>query len=127
MVDSLKNFKASTVNWTEARDKMRGDGTLSNPIRLRELNDQIMNLERTFLLPQGLPGRPDIRNALFSPAKFNAYGGAAFPGISDLLFGWEKLDNESRVIRFEEIKKHLSDLMIILRQAASWLSTEYHM
>ena len=42
--------------------------------RLRELNDQIMNLERTFILPKGLPGRPEMRNALFSPAKFNAYG-----------------------------------------------------
>ena len=90
-----------------------------------------MNLERTFLLPQGLPGRPGIRNALFSPAKFNAYGeifleyvlfhilctgGAAFPGISDLLFGWEKLEKEERLSRFEEVKKHLKDLMVIFIQ-----------
>ena len=89
MLESLKMFKTATMKWTQARDRMASDGTLENPIRwklyfpsvtnnpfsrLRELNDQIMNLERTFLLPQGLPGRPEIRNALFSPAKFNAYG-----------------------------------------------------
>ena len=51
-------------------------------------------------------------------------GGAAFPGISDLLHEVEKLDTGERRERFKEIRKHLSDLMIVLRQAASWLSTE---
>ena len=40
----------------------------------RVLNDQLMLLERVFLLPKGLPGRPDVRHALFSPANFDAYG-----------------------------------------------------
>lgn len=125
MLKSLNTFKMAAEKWTEGKSQMESDGTLSNPIRLRELNDQIMNLERTFLLPKGLPGRPEIRNALFSPAKFNAYGGAAFPGISDLLFDWEKLAKDERITRFEEVKRHLSDLMLIFRQAASWLSLEY--
>ena len=40
----------------------------------RRINDVLMMLERTFLLPQGLPGRPEYRHALFSPAKFDSYG-----------------------------------------------------
>ena len=51
-------------------------------------------------------------------------GGAAFPGISDLLHDIENLEEGKRKERIRNIKKHLSDLMIILQQAASWLSIE---
>ena len=117
-------------------------GELEKPLRLRELNDQVdgkavlhcnalhwqvMRLERVFLLLDGLPDRPFSRNALFSPAKFNKYGGAAFPGVSDLLYGLAELEAEPRLQRAEQLKKHLSDLMIIFRQAASWLDTDYHL
>ena len=55
--------------------------------------------------------------------KNNIYGGAAFPGISDLLFDLDTLSVEEKMERRKEIQKHLSDIMIILRQAASWLTT----
>ena len=42
--------------------------------RLRALNDQLMLLERVFILPRGLPDRPGVRHALFTPSKFNSYG-----------------------------------------------------
>jgi len=80
-----------------------------------------MKFERVWLLPQGLPGRPSIRHAIFSPAKFNSYGGAAFPGISDLLHEVDKLSEEEKKERFTELRRHLSDLMILFRQAAAWL------
>ena len=38
------------------------------------LNDKLMLLERVFLLPQGLPDRLNVRNAMFSPSKQNSYG-----------------------------------------------------
>ena len=41
-------------------------------------------------------GRPGVRNAIFAPAKFNSYGGAAFPGISDLLHEIEELDPKAK-------------------------------
>ena len=91
------------------------------------INDQIMKFERVWIMPKGLPGRETIRHAIFSPAKFNAYGGAAFPGISDLLHEVEKLEEEERAARFLELRKHLSDLMILFRQAASWLQPFDHL
>ena len=72
---------------------MRLSGELENPLTLRMVNDQIMKLERVWLLPQvhqslplsiltifyppvtqGLPGRPAIRHAVFGPSKSNSYG-----------------------------------------------------
>ena len=93
----------------------------SNPMMMRMINDQMMGVERVFVIPGGLPERPDTRHAIFAPAKFNAYGASAFPGISDLSFEIEKLTGQAKLDRWEEIKKHLSDLMIIVKSAAAYL------
>eukprot|EP00092_Neocalanus_flemingeri_P089241 GFUD01112903.1.p1 GENE.GFUD01112903.1~~GFUD01112903.1.p1 ORF type:complete len:755 (-),score=192.43 GFUD01112903.1:119-2383(-) len=124
MTESLNGFKLSVNKWTEMRKEIENTGALDDLFSQRILNDQIMLLERTFLLPQGLPGRHNYRHALFSPAKFDSYSGAAFPGIGDLLHGVDKLSKEEKTARFKEVRKHLSDLMIVFRQAASWLSDD---
>ena len=67
MVESLTQFKSVLETWTGDLPEDR--------LRLRMKNDQLMMLERIFLLPEGLPGRKNYRHALFSPSKFNSYGG----------------------------------------------------
>lgn len=101
--------------------EMEGSGDLEDPLKARILNDQLMKLERVWLLPNGVPGRPFIRHSIFSPAKFNSYGGASFSGIGDLLHEIEDLEEEETQRRWEELRRHLSDLMIVFRQAAAWL------
>ena len=66
-------------------------------------------------------GRPGVRNAIFAPAKFNSYGGAAFPGISDLLHEIEELDPKAKSERYKELKRHVSDLMIMIQEASRFL------
>jgi hypothetical protein len=92
-----------------------------SPVRLRILNDQIMQLPRVFNMPSGIPGRPLIRNALFAPGKFNTYGSSALPGITDLLHEINDLETTAKEQRWEEIKRHLSDLMIMIQEAARYL------
>ena len=93
-----------------------------DPMALRIANDQMMQLERVFNMPAGIPGRPEIRNAIFAPSKFNSYGGAAFPAIGDLLHEIEKLTGEEKETRWKEIKRHVSDLMIMVNEAARFLN-----
>jgi len=118
--ESFEVLKSSVSKWKSQMSTQKLDDLPSQ----RRINDVLMMLERTFLLPQGLPGRPEYRHALFSPAKFDSYAGASFPGIQDLLHDLESLSEEEKKLRFKEVRKHLSDLMIILRQAASWLSLD---
>ena len=40
--------------------------------------------------------------------------------FADLLHGIGDLNNEEKGKRLVELRKHLSDLMIVLRQATSW-------
>ena len=66
-------------------------------------------------------GRPGVRNAIFAPAKFNGYASSAFPGISDLLHEIDDLDEESKSARWKKIRRHLSDLMIMIQEAERFL------
>jgi hypothetical protein len=76
MLEKMAGFKMAAERWTARRDALIQEGQLllADSFQLRALNDQLMMLERVFLLPRGLPGRPDVRHALFSPANFDAYG-----------------------------------------------------
>ena len=89
----LQDFKTASSEWVLRTEGMRERGELKDPLTLRMVNDQIMKLERVWLLPQvhqslplsilticyppvtqGLAGRPAIRHAVFGPSKSNSYG-----------------------------------------------------
>ena len=98
MIESLMDFKSAIENWTSELQSLQRTGELEDRLRLRMMNDQLMMLERIFILPDGIPGRKNYRHALFSPSKFNSYGlsdlimflskicypaaGSAYPGIA---------------------------------------------
>ncbi len=115
---AIDEFEKATQKFMSHIEDVKSSG---NPMQLRMVNDQMMQLERVFNTPTGLPGRPDIRNAIFAPGKFNAYAGGAFPGISDLLHEIDDLSPPEKSQRVSEIKRHLSDLMIMIQEAASFL------
>ena len=117
--EAVDNFEKATQEFTTNLEKLKNS---LDPMELRIANDQMMQLERVFNMPYGIPGRPGIRNAIFAPAKFNSYGGAAFPGISDLLHEIDDLPKEENVKRWKEVKRHVSDLMIMVNEAARFLN-----
>ena len=127
LLTSIEEFKTASISWSARRNDMKMSSQLDDPLKARMINDQIMKFERLWILPKGLPGRGAIRHAIFSPAKFNLYGGAAFPGISDLLHELQKLEGEERASKLLELRKHLSDLMILFKQASSWLQPFNHL
>ncbi len=92
-----------------------------DPLKIRMLNDQMLLLDRIFIIPEGLPQRPASRHAIFNPGRFNHYGSSTFSGISDLVHEIDRLSCKKQLKRWELIKKHVSDLMIIVRSATSFL------
>ena len=64
MLESLTQFKSAVETWT--RD-------LEDRLRLRMKNDQLMMLERIFLLPEA---RKNYRHALISPSRLNSQSGS---------------------------------------------------
>ena len=94
-----------------------------DPLKLRMINDQLMQMEKVFIMDGGIPLRDETRHAIFAPGKFNAYGGGGFPAISDLLYEHDKLveDSPEYTKRWDLIKRHVSDLMIMTQNAARYL------
>ena len=48
----LQDFKTASSEWVLRTEGMRERGELKDPLTLRMVNDQIMRLERVWLLPQ---------------------------------------------------------------------------
>ncbi|XP_066957621.1 N-acetylated-alpha-linked acidic dipeptidase 2-like [Macrobrachium rosenbergii] len=116
--ESAHNFTTATAIFAQKLDSVKD--TL-DPVMLRAVNDQMMKLEQVFIMPRGLPGRPTIRHAIFAPSQFDSYAAAGFPGISDLLYKIGDLQEEELIKRQKEIRRHISDLTILLQKASGFL------
>ncbi|XP_057612271.1 glutamate carboxypeptidase 2 isoform X2 [Chionomys nivalis] len=91
----------------------------SNPMSLRIMNDQLMYLERAFIDPLGLPGRPFYRHIIYAPSSHNKYAGESFPGIYDALFDIESKGDPSKAWR--EVKRQISIAAFTVQAAAETL------
>lgn len=117
---AIKDFDATASTWNTRR---LSKAIQEDPLALRILNDQVMKLDRAFLLPEGLPERIEFRHAIISPSEHDSYGAGSFPGISDLLFHFDFLSPEEQLVRTEKLDRHLSDLMILIKNAANFLKS----
>ena len=47
--------------------------------------------------------------------------GTSFPGIRDLMHDFDKRRENEKNAVIERVRKHLSEIMIVFRQAKNWL------
>jgi len=104
-------------------DTIASQVAATRPEMVRQINDQIRGFERNFLLAEGLPDRIQYRHVIVAPSLFDAYGGSAFPGVGDLLYRIQEQDTGSeehtRLVKL--LRKHVSDLMIVVKRATRHL------
>ena len=75
----MEEFKKSATDWHIRFNESLSEIT-SKPFMAKAMNDQMMNLDKMFLLKDGLPGRKVYSHAIISPSNFNSYGSGYFPG-----------------------------------------------
>ncbi|XP_058042113.1 N-acetylated-alpha-linked acidic dipeptidase 2-like isoform X3 [Ahaetulla prasina] len=92
---------------------------MNNPIAVRRMNDQLMFLERAFIDPLGLPGRPFYRHVVFAPSSRNKYAGMSFPGIYDALFDIGSRTDPQKA--WKEVKRQISIAAFTVQAAAGIL------
>ncbi|XP_034264175.1 N-acetylated-alpha-linked acidic dipeptidase 2-like isoform X1 [Pantherophis guttatus] len=92
---------------------------MNNPIAVRSMNDQLMFLERAFIDPLGLPGRPFYRHIVFAPSSRNKYAGMSFPGIYDALFDIGSRTDPQKA--WKEVKRQISIAAFTVQAAAGIL------
>ena len=49
------------------------------------LNASLRAVEEDFLIPEGLPGRPWFRHAIFAPGEYTGYAAVVIPGVNEAL------------------------------------------
>jgi N-acetylated-alpha-linked acidic dipeptidase len=85
----FEEAKKSASRFTAAAQKLArklgatgADGGASGG-RLAEANQALMEVERSFLLSDGLPGRAWFRHAFYAPGVYTGYSAVIFPGVRE--------------------------------------------
>jgi len=113
LANQIKQFSRNAVAFEKRKAEARNTQDFA---KLRILNDQMMNMERAFIWPFGLPGRKIIRHVLFAPQMHNNYGSSSFPGITDALFDIEKTND------WKLVKEQVSIAITCVREAGKILA-----
>ncbi|NXL05603.1 FOLH1 carboxypeptidase, partial [Mesembrinibis cayennensis] len=115
LFSAVKNFTEVAASFHERLQQI----DINNLIAVRSLNDQLMFLERAFIDPLGLPGRPFYRHVVFAPSSHNKYAGESFPGIYDAMFDIKNKANQHEA--WEEVKRQISIAAFTVQAAAETL------
>ncbi|XP_071288893.1 putative N-acetylated-alpha-linked acidic dipeptidase isoform X1 [Agelaius tricolor] len=115
LFSAVKNFTEAAATFHERLQQIN----LNNLLAIRSLNDQLMFLERAFIDPLGLPGRPFYRHVIFAPSSHNKYTGESFPGIYDAMFDIESKADQREA--WEEVKRQISIAAFTVQAAADTL------
>ncbi|KAL0973452.1 hypothetical protein UPYG_G00203830 [Umbra pygmaea] len=116
LFSAVQNFTVAARGFHERLETL----DRKDPIQVRMANDQLMYLERAFVDPLGLPGRPFYRHVIFAPSSHNKYAGESFPGIYDALFDIEHAANP--VLAWEEVRRQISIAAFTVHAAAMTLT-----
>ena len=69
LLEAITKFENATDDW-HARLSMDLGDIEQQPLMAKYINDQMMNLDKTFLLQTGLPERPIYRHVAMSSLDF---------------------------------------------------------
>ena len=80
LVAAIKAFESQATILDAATDALsKRDGVPQG--QLSRVNDALTQVERAFLLPKGLPGRPWFKHAIYAPGLTTGYAAWPMPGV----------------------------------------------
>jgi len=81
--NGLETLKASTDRYQQAFAKAQQDG--STLAKAAAVNTRLMQTERAFLLPEGLPDRNWFKNQIYAPGFYTGYGVKTIPAVREAI------------------------------------------
>ena len=60
-------------------------GESSEAEHLKNVNEALVEVERDFLLPDGLPNRSWFRHSLYAPGVYTGYAAELLPGVREAI------------------------------------------
>ncbi len=80
LIAAVRRFEAQAKALDRATAAL-ADGPEVPAARLAQVNDALTAVERSFLLPKGLPGRTWFKHALYAPGLTTGYAAWPLPGV----------------------------------------------
>uniref|UniRef100_A0A915IRY2 Uncharacterized protein n=1 Tax=Romanomermis culicivorax TaxID=13658 RepID=A0A915IRY2_ROMCU len=84
LIASTDNFLGDCAYFQKSIDESNSGKDVSIG-KVERLNSRLMALERAFILPAGLPGRPIDRHIVFATSEEDSYASQLFAGVRDTL------------------------------------------
>ncbi len=81
--NGLEALRASTDRYQQAFAKAQQDGTTL--AKAAAVNTRLMQTERAFLLPEGLPDRDWFKNQIYAPGFYTGYGVKTIPAVREAI------------------------------------------
>ncbi|CAF1655392.1 unnamed protein product, partial [Didymodactylos carnosus] len=86
---STASLQNAINDFKNVADKFQSESKLidkTNPLSLRIVNDQLIQLERAFINPLGNSiERSDVKHVVYAPSRKDQYNAAGFPTIFDAI------------------------------------------
>ena len=80
LASSLRSFQDAASALDHATAALAGRDGVPHA-RLKRVNDALIQVERAFLLADGLPGRPWFKHAIYAPGITTGYASWPLPGL----------------------------------------------
>ena len=109
---AVEDFGTASTKFEEHLNQLKNENK-NDFAELRILNDQIRYVEKSFLYPNGLPGRSEFKHLIFAPDIHNTYASASYPSITDAIFECEQKNCSD----WEEIRFQISLVTHTIQQA----------
>jgi N-acetylated-alpha-linked acidic dipeptidase len=92
LVAAIKAFEGQAAALDSATEALAKRDTVPHA-QLAKVNDALTKVERSFLLPKGLPGRPWFKHAIYAPGLTTGYASWTLPGLRQGI-----IDNDAEMI-----------------------------
>ena len=119
IVTAVREFKQKAVALDSDTALLRTK-TEIDPKLLEKVNDGLTQVERNFLHPAGLPGRPWFKHTIFAPGVTTGYAAWTLPGVRQALQEGDStmMTEQSRILveRIEEASKALGRISSMLTE-----------
>jgi N-acetylated-alpha-linked acidic dipeptidase len=119
----LRNGLAVLERSSEQYEKALGRamaGDASARLALPAINAQLIAVERTLTLPDGLPGRPWYRNQIYAPGLYTGYGVKTLPGVRESIEQKQWTLAEEQTVRVGKVLENAGEK---IQSAAAALAT----
>ena len=98
--NAAATFTHSATEYQKALTQLeQKDGSALTTPQIDAVNQTLMQVERDFLNPQGLPGRPWFEHMIYAPGAYTGYGVKTIPGVREALdqHQWSLAEQEAVV------------------------------